>query len=132
MALHIAKNSGLTDVISEGTGANPHQTQHPIEGSAVETRLWLFNDDATKRYESVSIVPTDTASTDESGWIQLAPDNGGAPGVYGAAGASLAMANVSDSAVGHAFWVRVTTPAVGSVQNKSDLKLGVDFTEFAV
>jgi hypothetical protein len=128
--LKIAKNAGLSDIISED-GTNPLSTQHPIEGSSVETKLYLFNDNSAKRYESISIDPTDTTSTDESSWIQLAPDNAGSAGTYLSAGSALNIADITDT-LGHAFWVKVTTPSVADTQNKSDIKLKVTSTEFAV
>lgn len=131
MALKIAKNGGLTDIVSTD-GSNPLATQHPIEGSAVEVQVWLFNDDATKRYESITIDPTDAVDTDESTWVQLAPDNAGVAGTYLSGGSALSMANISDNGVGHPFWVKVTTPAVAETQNKTDIKLTTNYTEFAV
>lgn len=127
--LKISKNSGLTDVVSD---ANPVTTQHPTTGSSQEVRLWLFNDDATKTYQSITIKPTDTTGSDESNWFQLAPDNAGAAGTYGAASAALNMANVTAANVGTPFWLKVTVPAGQAVQNKSDIKLTVNYTEFAV
>lgn len=129
--LKIAKNAGLTDIVSTDS-TNPISTSHPITGSSQELRLFLFNDNAAKRYESISIDPIDETSTDESTWIQLAPDNAGSPGTYLAAGAVLSMANISDSNTGKPFWVKVTTPVVADSQNKSDIKLKVNSTEFAV
>lgn len=126
--LKISKNSGLTDIVSD---ANPISSEHPISGSAVAVKLWLFNDDATKRYETITIDPVDTTSGDESTWIQLAPDNAGVAGAYLAAGAALSMANISD-ATGKPFWMKVTTPAVADSQNKSDIKLQVNAKEYAV
>lgn len=123
--LKLAKNSGLTDVISTD-GSNPLTTQHPIAGSAVETRVFLFNDNGAKRYESITVDPT---GTNES-WVQLAPDNGGNAGTYLAGGAPLSMADVEDTA-GHPFWVKVTTPTVGDTQNVTTIKLTVQGTEFA-
>ena len=136
MALKIAKNSGLTDVVSSGTNANPISTQHPITGSTVEQKLYLFNDDVTKYYQNINIDPTDAVSTDESTWVYLAPDNAGAAGTYGAAGVALTMANIgasgSGDTTGKPFWMKVVTPSGQSVQNKTDIKLTVNYREFAV
>jgi hypothetical protein len=160
MALKIAKNVGLTDIVTgpeqkpyrkksdltqvdtippgqeanyePNPAYNPITTQHPIAGSTVEMKVWLFNDNPAKRYESITIDPTDTTSTDESNWAQLAPDNAGSPGTYFAAGVALSMANISDSNVGKPFWVKVTTPSVADSQNKTDITLKVTSTEFAV
>lgn len=129
MALKISKNVGLTDIVSD---ANPVNTDHPIAGSTVSVQLWLFNDNAAKRYENITIDPTDSVTTDESTWIQLAPDSAGSPGTYGAAGAALTMANVSDSNVAKPFWYKCIAPAVGDTQNKNDIKLTVNWKEFAV
>jgi hypothetical protein len=136
MALKISKDSVKTDVVSSGTNANPISTQHPITGSTVEQKLYLFNDDATKYYQNVNIDPTDAVSTDESTWVFLAPDNAGSAGAYGAAGAALTMANIGASGSGDttvkAFWMKVTSPSGQSVQNKTDIKLTVNYREFAV
>lgn len=131
MALKISKNVGLTDVVSTD-GTNPISTQHPITGSAQEMKLYLFNDNAAERFENVNIDPTDIVNTDESTWVQLAPDNAGAAGAYSESGVALTMANISDSNVGKPFWVKVTSPVVGSVQNKTDIKLTVNFRKFTV
>ncbi|MFH5185707.1 hypothetical protein ACHHV8_25375 [Paenibacillus sp. TAB 01] len=129
MALKISKNSGLTDIVSD---ANPITTQHPTTGSAQEVKVWLFNDDATKTYQGISIDPTDASGGDESTWFQLAPDASGSAGSYGAASAALSMANITSANVGVPLWLKVTVPAGQSVQNKSDIKLTVNYTEFAV
>lgn len=126
MALKFYSDQALTQEITSLT------TQHANTGMAVERRIFLANNDATKRYESVVIDPTDTANTDESNYISLAPDNAGSAGTYGAAGANLTMANIADSNVAKPFWVKITTPSVGSAQNKTDLQLKALFREFAV
>lgn len=135
MALKIAKNSGLTDIVSTD-GSNPITTSHTIAGSTVEQKVYLFNNDSTKYYTGINIDPTDAVSTDESTWIYLAPDNAGSAGTYGAAGAALSMANIgaagSGDTTGKPFWVKVITPSVGATQNKTDIKLTVNFTEYAV
>lgn len=127
--IKISKNAGLTDIVSE---SNPIATEHPITGSTVEVQLWLFNDDSTKRYANISIVPADDISPDDTDWVQLAPDNNGSPGDYLAGGASLTMADIADSGVGKAFWARITTPELPDTINKSDIKLTVGAREYAV
>lgn len=127
--LKISKNVGLTDLVSAG---NPITTTHPTTGTSVEQKLYLFNDAAANRYEAITIDPTDTVTTDESGYIQLAPDNVGAAGTYLAPSAALSMANISDSNVPKPFWVKVTTPSLTDAVNKTDVKLKVDYNEFAV
>jgi hypothetical protein len=125
--LKIAKNSGLTDIVSTGDNSNPISTQHPITGSSQTMQLWLFNNDATKRYENITIDPTDVVSTDESSWVQLSADGS----TWQTASAALTMANISDT-TGHTFYVKVTSPSGQSVQNKTDIKLTVNYREFAV
>lgn len=129
MSLKLSKNVGLTDIV---TDVNPITTEHPITGSAAEVKLWLFNDQSTKRYENIMIDPTDIVSADESTWIQLAPDNAGVAGAYLAGGAPLALANITDSNVAKPFWMKVTTPTVADTQNKTDIKLTVTAKEYAV
>ncbi|WP_077622017.1 hypothetical protein [Sediminibacillus massiliensis] len=121
--LRIAKDSGLTDVVSDD-GSNPIQTQHPISGSSETIQAYLFNDDSTKRYESITITPEDTTDTDESSWIELSLDGTNFS-------SSISPADISDTSA-HAFYVRVTTPSVSDTQNKTDIKLSVTGTEFAV
>lgn len=131
--LKIAKNAGLTDIVSiEGALTNPISTQHPITGGTQEMKVFLFNDNAAERFENINIDPTDATGADESSWVYLAPDNAGVAGTYLAAGAALTMANISDSNVGKAFWIKVVTPSVGSVQNKTDIRLTVNYRKFAV
>lgn len=124
--LKVSKNQSLTDIVSTD-GSNPITTSHPIEGSSVETKLFLFNDDSTKMYTSVVIAPIDTSGTNESNYITLALDNNGVAGLYTS---TLNMANISDM-IGHAFWVRVTTPAIAQTQNKTDIKLQINSIEYA-
>lgn len=127
MALKLSKNSGLTDLVSID-GTNAITTSHPLSGSAQTVQLWLFNDDATKRYESINIDPTDVTGGDESTWVQLSSDGTN----FSAGGVALSMANISDSNVGKTFYAKITSASVGSVQNKTDIKLTVNYTEFAV
>jgi hypothetical protein len=129
MALKLAKDAGLTDLVS---GANPITTVHSTAGGTVEVKVFLFNDDATKTYQTIQIDPMDTTGGDESGYIQLAPDNAGSAGTYLAASAPLSMSNISSANTPQAFWVKVTTPTLGSAQNKTDIFLRVTATEFAV
>lgn len=126
MALKFYSDSALTTEITTLT------TQHASTGMAVETQLFLSNDDALFRYENIEIDPTDINGTDEAGYIQLAPDSAGVAGTYGTAGANLVMTNISDSNVAKPFWVKITTPNVGTAQNKTDLQLKALFREFAV
>ncbi len=129
MALRISKNAGLSDVV---TDSNRIETQHPTTGAAQDVSLWLFNDDATRRYENINIDPMDLTGGDESSYVQLAPDNAGSPGTFLSASAALSMANISTANSGVRFWARVTTPNGLAVQNKTDIFLRVNFREFAV
>jgi hypothetical protein len=128
MALKIAKNSGLTDIASSGDNSNSIVTQHPITGSAQALQLYLFNDNAAERFESITIDPTDTTGSDESTWVQLSTNGS----TWLTAGEALSVADIADNGVGKPFWVRVTSPAVADVQNKTDIKLTVNFRKFAV
>lgn len=129
MALKISKNVGLTDIVSD---VNPITTTHPTTGSVQAVQLWLFNDNAAFTYQSINIDPTDAVTTDESTWVQLAPDNAGSAGTYGATSAALTMANITDFNVAKPFWYKCTAPSGQSVSNKTDIKLTVNFTEYAV
>lgn len=131
MALKIAKNSGLTDIVSTD-GTNPITTQHSINGEVKTVQLWLFNNDNTKYYTGVNIDPTDTTGSDESTWVQLSLDNV----TYQAASAALTFADIgaagTPDVTGHTFYAKITSPSGQTVQNKTDIKLTVNFTEFAI
>ncbi|MED1205854.1 hypothetical protein [Heyndrickxia acidicola] len=131
MALQIStdKNNLSTTKVSS---TNPISTTHPVSGSTVPLTLYLWNDDATKKYTGITIDPVDTTGSDESSWIALAPDNAGNAGTYLAGSAALSMADINDSNVAHAFWYQCTTPTLTDSQNKTDIQLNVSFTEFAV
>lgn len=123
--LKVAKDAGLTDVLSED-GSNPLTTQHPIGGSAEVRQLYLFNNDATKRYEGITVDAIDNTDTDESGWVEFSTDGS----TYQAG--PISVADISDSDTGHPFYVRVTSTSVSDTQNKSDIKLHIVNTEYAV
>lgn len=106
-------------------------TQHSVDGGVDSKKIYLYNDDATKRYQNIVIDPTDISGGDESSYIQLAQDNAGSPGTYQSAGANLTMADINDT-LGKPFWVKITTPSLGTTQNKTDLQLKVLYREFAV
>lgn len=125
MMLRLAKNQELTDIVSDGDMSNPIETQHPIEGSSVETVVYLFNDDETKRYEDVSVTATDDFDIDESGWIEFSLDGE-------TFSSSVQIGNVEEANAGVPITVRVTTPELPETQNKTDIKITVNYTEFAV
>jgi hypothetical protein len=131
--LKISKNSALTDIVSTD-GTNPIVTQHPIAGSSQVVQLWLFNNDNTKYYTGITIDPTDSNSADgdQSTWIQLSLDNV----TYQSASAPLTFSDIgaagAPDVTGHTFYAKITTPTVATTQNKTDIKLTVNFTEFAI
>jgi hypothetical protein len=129
MAIKLAKDAGLTDLVS---GVNPITTVHATSGGTVEVKLYLFNDDATKTYQSIQVDPMDTTGGDESSYIQLAPDNAGVAGTYLAASAPLSVSDITTVNSPRIFWAKITTPTLGSAQNKTDIFLRVTATEFAV
>jgi hypothetical protein len=131
MALKIAKNSSLTDIVSSDQ-TNPVVTQCPGTGTASErtreVKLYLFNDNAAYYYENVTISCQDISGTDESGWITFAPDNNGTPGTYSS---TLNMGNITDANRGYAFWMKVVVPDKTPTQNKTDLVIKVNAVEYA-
>jgi hypothetical protein len=132
MALKIAKNSALNDIVSSGDNSNPITTLHSVNGTTQTIQLWLFNDDATKYYTGITIDPIDSTGSDESTWVSLSLD-----GItFQAAGAVLNMPNIGSSGsadtTGKTFYMKVISPSGQTVQNKNDIKLSVTYTEFAV
>ncbi|AEG14692.1 hypothetical protein Desku_1105 [Desulfofundulus kuznetsovii DSM 6115] len=131
MALKLAKDSGLTDIVSSDQ-TNPVITQCPGTGTEAErtreVKLYLFNDNAAYRYENVTISCQDTSGTDEAGWMTFAPDNAGSPGTYAS---QLSLGTINDTNVGHAFWMKVIVPDGTPTQNKTDLVIKVNAVEYA-
>lgn len=127
--LKISKNSSLTDIVSTD-GSNPISTETPMSGGSIETELYLFNDDSTKKYQSITIYPTDSNDSSKTSWIQLAPDNSGSPGLFLSGGAIMNMPNISGNTA--PFWIKVTTPEMASVENITEIKLTVDYKEYVV
>jgi hypothetical protein len=125
MALKLSKNSALTDLVSSG---NPITTSHPTTGSTSSAvQLWLFNDNsAAFTYSNVNVDPTDAVSTDESTWIQLSTD-----GVTWLSPSAALSLTVTGSA-GTTFYYRCVVPSGQTVQNKTDIKLTVNYRETAV
>jgi hypothetical protein len=122
--LKLSKNVGLTDLVSAG---NPITTTHPTTGSAsASIPLWLFNDDATKSYSNINVDPTDATGSDESTWVQLSSD-----GVTWLGG-GVALTLTVNGSTGTPFYYKCTTPSGQTVQNKSDIKLTVNYRESAV
>jgi hypothetical protein len=120
MALKLSLNPQKTNLVSD---VNPVTTEHVIAGSTVEMRVYLFNDNATKRYTNVSITPTNSI-------VFLAADTGDTP-VYGVGGAPLSFADIADTNA-RSFWYKCVAPAVGDTQNRTDIKLTVAGNEYAV
>jgi hypothetical protein len=125
MALKLSKNSALTDLVSS---VNPITTSHPTTGSTSSAvQLWLFNDNsAAFTYSNVNVDPTDSVSTDESTWIQLSTD-----GVTWLSPSAALSLTVTGSA-GTTFYYRCVVPSGQTVQNKTDIKLTVNYRETAV
>jgi hypothetical protein len=125
MALKLSKNSALTDLVSSG---NPITTSHPTTGSTSSAvQLWLFNDNsAAFTYSNVNVDPTDAVSTDESTWIQLSTD--GTTWLSASAALSLTVTGATATT----FYYRCVVPSGQTVQNKTDIKLTVNYRETAV
>lgn len=124
MALKFYEDLALTIELTTLT------TKHGNTGEAVEKKVFLANKDVLYRYEAIVLTPVDTVTPpDEKGWIQLAQDSGGSPGAYGAGGATMAYANITNN-TGNPFWIKITNSPVPDPINKTDLQLRVDFNEF--
>jgi hypothetical protein len=116
--LKIARDEQLTDIISED-GSNPITTEHPIEGSTEDKVVYLFNDNSTKRYENVTIEVTG------DDWVTITDE---AEGTYTD---SLTLGEIEGTDP-ITIYVRVTTPQVTETQNKTDIKLTVNYKEYAI
>ncbi len=128
MALKISKNVVLSDIVSEDN-TNPITTEHILSGEEKIVELWLFNDNATKKYNTITIDPIDTVlATNEENWISLSSD-----GItYQATGAVLDLGATEITTGSYKFWMKVVSASVADTQNKTDLKLQVNGKEYAV
>lgn len=126
MALKYYSDAGLTTEITTLT------TEHDSAGETKEVQVYLGNLDPSFTYHNIIINIEDTSTPpDETNWIELALDDNGSPGTYGNAGDPLSFPDIIDQNP-HSFWIRVTTPMIGSAQNKTDLRLRTAFQENAV
>jgi len=130
MALHFYFDAGKSNMISEGTQANPDTvTGSGTTGFTDERAIYVGNDSAAKRYESVTVTAVnDDANVD----IKYAPDNAGTPGAYAD---SINLPNIA--AAGQAgdvvkIWRKVSVAAGQASQNRTNIKHRVTATEYAV
>jgi hypothetical protein len=130
MALHFYFDAVKTNMISEGTQANPDTaTGNGTTGFSSESAIYVGNDSVAKRYEQVEVTSiNDDASVD----VKYAPDNAGAPGVYAD---SLNVGEIAAS--GQAgdvvkIWRKVTVAAGQTSQNRVNIKHRASAQEYAV
>ena len=123
--LHFYFDSAHTNMISEGTGANPDSSDYNgATGGADQRKLYLWNDQADKTYEDVSI----TAANDDANVnIQYALDNSGSPGAWAE---SISMPN-GDYRAAVPFWRKVITAVHGDSTTRRDITHKFTATEFA-
>ncbi|MHB8182866.1 MAG: hypothetical protein ACYDDN_03820 [Candidatus Desulforudaceae bacterium] len=126
MALHFYFDEAKTNQISEGTWANPDVvTGSGTTGFARELAIYVGNDSAIKRYESVAVTAVnDDAEVD----IKYAPDEAGSPGAWAD---TLALLDIGASGV-IKIWRKVTVAAGLPSQNRINIKHRVTCEEYAV
>ena len=115
--LKLASNAELTQELTTLS------TEHPISGSSVNRQIYLYNDNNAFRYENVNVRAIDSTGSDESGWVKFSKDGTNFSD-------SLTFDEITDTS-GKLIHVRVTTQPVQTAQNKQDIKIRVDFREYA-
>lgn len=130
MALHFYFDAGKTNMISEGTQANPDTvTGSGTTGFTNELAIYVGNNSATKRYESVAV----TASNDDANVdIKYALDNAGVPGAYADSINLPSMAAAGQAGDVVKIWRKVSVAAGQASQNRTNIKHRVTATEYAV
>lgn len=128
MTLGIFKGPSPADLVSSGDFTNPIIIKESNAGGVNELKLNLrhsiLSGDGAEFSADVTVEGVDlsTGSGDESTWIQIAPDNSGVPGTYGAGGAPVLLGNVNLGDV-LPFWVKITVPLNNENGARQDLAL---------
>jgi hypothetical protein len=117
------------DLVSEGTGLVPvtYTLNATIDEEGVEQKLALRCEAGYKTTGNVTITPTGTTAAK---WA-LAPNNGGVPGVWGAYGAVLTIAD-EVPATNYLFFVKAKATNDEAPVNDATVDLVVTATIVAV
>jgi len=127
MAINVYEDVGKTQVIStDGSMSNPLDTTHPIAGSTQIKPIYFEHTDIGFRYE-FTLSCQDTSGSDESSWIQFAPDVDGVAGTF----ANTLDINLLANTVVKVY-VRVTSTVQVDAVNKQDLKISFTPRKYAV
>lgn len=124
-----------------GNISNP--VRHSFNGRAggvVEVRYYLRNDDNTKTYTSITIVPVDPSGrnivngTDGYSWKMKAGDTKPTAQEWATTSAAntVSMSNLTDIQTYLPFWVRIEVPAGAPVESFEDVYFLISATENAV
>ena len=110
--------------ITDGSGTTTLEVTRgdsPISASADDPVYNAYD------YQIIKIQASDEEGSDESSYVQYAPDSGGSPGSYVS---SLSPANLSDpTSDSYTFWRKITIPA-GNAERKTDLRHYITFNAF--
>ena len=107
----------------DGTLSAPLVFKLPPTGGVEVVQLWLRHDElsgeAIESSYGVVLESADDYGTDESSWLEIAPDVSGVAGTYAS---TLAVGDVLGGAI-VPIWVRMTMPFTGEVGARSDIYL---------
>lgn len=131
MTLGIFQTRDPDSKVSTGDFTNPIKFKQRNAGGVEERQLFLRHTilagDGAEFSADVIVSGNDISQIgdDVSSWVQIAPDNNGVAGTYGAGGAGVNLGNINlgDTVP---FWVKMTVPVTEEVGAREDLALNVD------
>lgn len=134
MSLGIFQTRDPDSKVSVGDFTNPIKFKQENAGGVEERQLFLRHTilagDGAEFSGDVIVTPIDISplADDVADWVQVAPDNNGVAGTYGAAGAGVNIGNVNlgDTVP---FWIKMTVPVTEEIGAREDLALNVSTTE---
>lgn len=127
MGLGLFKLTGGAGAFSKDhTFSNPVLWESSPTGGVLEARYFLRMEDANVEYcTSGKLFAVDESGTDESGWMDFAPDNGGLSGTYDSI-FDFEIPLGSEVKV----WVRITVPQALEVEPKDDIRIAATYIGF--
>jgi len=151
LGIYFRDSAGAMSLVTNGSdSSNPVTTIHDGKnGDTISVVLYLRNDNITKWYSNITIVPVDLVDTDpygdviytETGWGVKVNKGGDEPtdAEWGDVdwGDDANMDDVGSNVAGDSttyfpFWYLISCPPNENAQNKSDIVLQVNHTENAV
>jgi len=137
VTLPSAPATGETAVAIKNDSVRLFRNQKVVGSSAVEAdrtfeqQVWVKAVDEDLENLTISVADwVSDAGLDPTQTYYLAPDNGGSPGTYGDAGASLNLGDLSNGS-STSFWVKCIVEQGTAKNNYRDPQLKANYTAYA-